>query len=97
MPSGGEKCFVSEYCGSITARFMNSAQIGAAAVAASELHVGVIVVTDPYNADKIAGVSCKPCIVRRARLSRGGLLESATPNLVTVSKVDYASIRLVVR
>ena len=34
-PSGGVNSLVSEYCGSWTARFMNSAQMGAAACAPS--------------------------------------------------------------
>jgi hypothetical protein len=33
MPLGAVKPFMSEYCGSLMARFMNSAQMGAAASA----------------------------------------------------------------
>ena len=36
-PYGAEKFFVSEYCGTLTARFMNSAQMGAAAAPPASL------------------------------------------------------------
>ncbi len=83
MPAGAVKSCVSEYCGSFTARFMNSAQMGAAATVPVKLDVGVVVVAHPHNADQVAGEACEPRVVAGARLARRGSVESAPPHFET--------------
>ncbi len=61
----------SEYCGSLMARFMNSAQMGAAASAPWSLTIGVVVVADPDDADEVGGVAGEPGVVAGSGLAGG--------------------------
>ena len=69
---GRVKGLTSEYCGSLMARFMNSAQMGAAASAPWSLDVGVVVVADPDDAEQVGGVAGEPGVVGGAGLAGGG-------------------------
>ena len=62
------------------ARFMNSAQMGAAALAPFEVDVGVVVVADPDDAEQVGGVAGEPGVVRGAGLAGGGSGEAEAAN-----------------
>ena len=54
-----------------------------------QLHVGVVVVAHPHDANQIAGVTREPRVVRGPRLSRRRGHESPPPGLVPVAEVHH--------